>query len=227
MIALASGANITLNADGSHTVNPVGKLDHRSIGEQVTDTVDYTVSDRKGGLDTAKVSVAIDGAGSALPSLGLSHGNWKIHDGSPNANDWTVSGNTSFELYLGFEAVAIIVVEIVIASAATTAASAIVAVAKRTAKKCRECYLAWSSPWIFQRHSLEIIVPWRMPACCDDGSQPADARGNVFLFQLIPRIGRTAAGWAGMVARAAGSRFGARIGKLGADKPLPTPGHSL
>ncbi|WP_424971012.1 Ig-like domain-containing protein [Dinoroseobacter sp. S76] len=61
-IALASGALLTLNADGTFDYNPNGQFESLALGESDTDSFTYTVSDGNGGTDTATVTVTIDGA---------------------------------------------------------------------------------------------------------------------------------------------------------------------
>ena len=65
-VALQSGALLTLNADGSYDYDPNGAFDNLSTGETATDSFTYTVSDGRGGADTAVVTLAIDGQ-SAIP----------------------------------------------------------------------------------------------------------------------------------------------------------------
>lgn len=60
-IALASGALLTLNADGTFDYNPNGQFESLAVGESDTDSFTYTISDGNGGTDTATVTVTIDG----------------------------------------------------------------------------------------------------------------------------------------------------------------------
>ncbi|OSQ42086.1 Ig-like domain-containing protein, partial [Marivita geojedonensis] len=60
-ISLASGALVTVQADGSFDYNQNGAFDSLNSGEQATDGFSYTVSDGQGGTDTADVSIVIDG----------------------------------------------------------------------------------------------------------------------------------------------------------------------
>lgn len=60
-IALASGALLTLNADGTFDYDPNGQFEALSAGQSGSDSFDYTVSDGNGGTDTATVSVTITG----------------------------------------------------------------------------------------------------------------------------------------------------------------------
>ena len=61
-ITLASGALLTVNADGSYSYDPNGQFDALNDGETATDTFTYTVSDGNGGTDTATVTVTINGS---------------------------------------------------------------------------------------------------------------------------------------------------------------------
>ncbi|MEE4121299.1 MAG: Ig-like domain-containing protein, partial [Paracoccaceae bacterium] len=61
LINLASGARLTLNADGSYTYDPNGKFEDLTEGQFETDTFEYTVSDEFGASDTATVTVKIEG----------------------------------------------------------------------------------------------------------------------------------------------------------------------
>ncbi|GIT86743.1 S-layer family protein [Roseobacter sp. OBYS 0001] len=60
-VALASGALLTLNSDGTFDYDPNGQFETLSAGQSGTDTFDYTVSDGNGGADTATVTVDISG----------------------------------------------------------------------------------------------------------------------------------------------------------------------
>ncbi|WP_233140062.1 Ig-like domain-containing protein, partial [Marivita geojedonensis] len=60
-ISLASGALVTVQADGSFDYDQNGAFDSLNSGEQATDGFSYTVSDGQGGTDIADVSIVIDG----------------------------------------------------------------------------------------------------------------------------------------------------------------------
>ena len=60
-ITLASGALLTVNADGSYDYDPNGKFDFLKPGDSTTDSFDYTVSNGNGGSDTATVTITIGG----------------------------------------------------------------------------------------------------------------------------------------------------------------------
>lgn len=60
-IELGSGADLVVNADGSFSVDPTGDLDWLAVGESVTETFVYGVSDGNGGSDDASVTITING----------------------------------------------------------------------------------------------------------------------------------------------------------------------
>jgi len=55
----------TNNGNGTFNYNPNGKFDYLKVGEQATDHFLYTVSDDKGGADTATITIAISGVNDA------------------------------------------------------------------------------------------------------------------------------------------------------------------
>ena len=61
-IALATGALLTLSADGNFEYDPNGAFEALAVGETATDSFNYTVSDSNGGTDTAAVEITINGA---------------------------------------------------------------------------------------------------------------------------------------------------------------------
>ncbi len=63
--ALASGALLTLNADGSYAYNPNGQFESLAVGESTTDSFTYTVSDGNGGTDTLTATITINGVNDA------------------------------------------------------------------------------------------------------------------------------------------------------------------
>jgi VCBS repeat-containing protein len=67
-IALASGALLTLNGDGSYDYDPNGSFESLAGGQTATDTFTYTVSDGNGATDTATVTITINGVNDA-PAL--------------------------------------------------------------------------------------------------------------------------------------------------------------
>lgn len=64
-LALASGAVVAVNADGSLNYIPGGGFASLGAGERATDTFTYTVDDGNGGTSAATVTVTIDGANDA------------------------------------------------------------------------------------------------------------------------------------------------------------------
>jgi VCBS repeat-containing protein len=64
-ITLASGALLTLNANGTYSYDPNGQFEALGVGETATDTFTYTISDGTGGTDTATVTITINGANDA------------------------------------------------------------------------------------------------------------------------------------------------------------------
>ncbi|MEM6743165.1 MAG: Ig-like domain-containing protein, partial [Pseudomonadota bacterium] len=64
-ITLASGALLTLNADGSFTYLPNGAFDTLSLGDNAEDTFEYTITDDQGDSDTATATVQISGENDA------------------------------------------------------------------------------------------------------------------------------------------------------------------
>lgn len=62
-IDLASGAQVTLNADGSYTYDPHHAFDSLYSDEHADDSFDYQISDGNGGYDSATVTVRINGKG--------------------------------------------------------------------------------------------------------------------------------------------------------------------
>lgn len=61
-VTLASGAKLTLNANGSFSYDPNRKFEGLRQGDMATDSFTYTVSDGHGGTATATVTVSIAGA---------------------------------------------------------------------------------------------------------------------------------------------------------------------
>ena len=60
-ITLASGALLTLNSDGSFSYDPNGQFDPLGAGQSDSNSFGYTISDGRGGLDSATVTVTVDG----------------------------------------------------------------------------------------------------------------------------------------------------------------------
>ncbi len=64
-VAIASGALVTVNADGSYSYAANGAFEYLGAGETAIDTFEYTVSDGNGGVDTATVSITVNGMNDA------------------------------------------------------------------------------------------------------------------------------------------------------------------
>ncbi|MFN3148161.1 MAG: Ig-like domain-containing protein [Paracoccaceae bacterium] len=60
-IALASGATLTVNADGTYDYDPNGALESLGAGDEAEETFSYTISDGNGGTSTASVTITITG----------------------------------------------------------------------------------------------------------------------------------------------------------------------
>ena len=63
--ALASGALLTLNANGAYTYNPNGRFEYLGAGQSTTDSFSYTVADAGGATATANVTITINGVNDA------------------------------------------------------------------------------------------------------------------------------------------------------------------
>lgn len=61
-ITLASGAEVTLNGDGTFDYNPNSQFEDLNEGDTATDSFTYTVSDGNSGTATADVTITVDGA---------------------------------------------------------------------------------------------------------------------------------------------------------------------
>lgn len=64
-IGLLSGAEVTMQPDGSYVYDPNGQYDFLAAGQSTTDTFIYTISDGTGGTDTATVTITITGTNDA------------------------------------------------------------------------------------------------------------------------------------------------------------------
>ncbi len=69
----ARGATVSVNADGSLSYDPSGRLDALRAGEEVRDTVTYRVSDGNGGTDTATITVTVRGVNDRPVAAGDSY----------------------------------------------------------------------------------------------------------------------------------------------------------
>lgn len=84
-VTLESGAKITVSADGSYDLDTAGLLDFLSVGEILTDSFEYAVSDGNGGSDTARVGVTI---------VGVNDGPVALDDAAATDEDHAVTGAT-------------------------------------------------------------------------------------------------------------------------------------
>ena len=65
-IALASGALLTLNSDGTFDYDPNGAFESLNNGESDSDSFTYTIDDGNGATDSATVNITIDGVTDVL-----------------------------------------------------------------------------------------------------------------------------------------------------------------
>ncbi|MBS0289270.1 MAG: cadherin-like domain-containing protein [Proteobacteria bacterium] len=68
-IALASGALVKVESDGSYTYNPNGKFDYLDTGQTATDSFTYTATDGHGGFSTATATITITGIANNHPPV--------------------------------------------------------------------------------------------------------------------------------------------------------------
>lgn len=64
-IALASGARLTLQANGSYSYDPNHAFDHLNTGQSGTDSFSYSISDGKGGTASTTVAITVAGVSDA------------------------------------------------------------------------------------------------------------------------------------------------------------------
>ncbi|MEM7212006.1 MAG: M10 family metallopeptidase C-terminal domain-containing protein, partial [Pseudomonadota bacterium] len=82
--ALASGADVTILANGSMTFDTNGAYDSLAVGQTETETVTYTIEATDGGTDTATVTITVSGTNDGPVALA---------DGFTVAEDVTLNGN--------------------------------------------------------------------------------------------------------------------------------------
>ncbi len=105
---------VTDNGDGAFGYDPNGQFEYLAVGEQVSDTFTYTVSDGHGGTDTATVTVKVTGVNdvpTANDDSGTSFttdedtlfttGNVLVNDTDPDASDTLVVDNFNISGTLG------------------------------------------------------------------------------------------------------------------------------
>lgn len=66
-----AGAVTAWNADGSFTYDPDGQFEYLKAGGSASDSFTYTVSDGKGGTDTATVTITVNGASDVPTNISL------------------------------------------------------------------------------------------------------------------------------------------------------------
>jgi len=64
-VTLASGALVTLNADGTYSYDPNGSFEQVPLGSSITDTFNYTIDDGSGLTDTVAVTIVVNGSNEA------------------------------------------------------------------------------------------------------------------------------------------------------------------
>ncbi len=84
--ALASGAILTLNADGSFVYDPNGAFEALDVGETAFDSFTYQVGDGFGNFDTATATITVNGAEDA-PVIGGTATGTVAEDGTLTATD--------------------------------------------------------------------------------------------------------------------------------------------
>jgi len=67
----AKGAVTAWHADGSFTYDPNGQFEYLKAGDSASDSFSYTVSDGRGGIDTATVTITVHGANDAPTNISL------------------------------------------------------------------------------------------------------------------------------------------------------------
>ena len=88
-IPLASGAMLTVNADGSFAYDPNGRFSWLRRGETASDSYTYTITDVNGETSTATVTILIQGGGGEDDLIGVFDGNWWV--GVSNATSFVSS----------------------------------------------------------------------------------------------------------------------------------------
>ena len=92
-VTLPSGALVTMQSDGSFDYDPNGVFDSLGSGESTTDSFTYQISDGEGGLDTATVTITINGLDDALGMTGLADGTVGGTDGTVLEPDLATGSN--------------------------------------------------------------------------------------------------------------------------------------
>jgi VCBS repeat-containing protein len=100
-ITLASGALLTVYADGSYSFDPNGQYDYLAVGETAEETYTYAISDGNGGSDTATVTITIVGVNDAPVAVddaytGQQDETLSIAAPGTLVNDYDVDGDAIF-----------------------------------------------------------------------------------------------------------------------------------
>lgn len=66
-VTLASGARVTLNADGTYDYDPNGAFDALNDGESAQDSFSYQITDNNGAVSSATVDITVNGIGGSGP----------------------------------------------------------------------------------------------------------------------------------------------------------------
>ena len=115
-ITLPSGANVTLESDGTYSYEPAGEFESLSHGESASDTFEYTVSDGRGHTESATVTIIVHGEND-LPKAAddseattedekVSYDSILVNDSDPEGDNLTVksvegcTGNVGSEITL-------------------------------------------------------------------------------------------------------------------------------
>ena len=100
---LASGAALTVNADGTFIYDPNGAFDALDAGETATDQFTYTIRDASGATDTATVTLTVNGETNTTGTGGADEfvggGGADLFDGGGGAD--TLSGGGGLDTLIG------------------------------------------------------------------------------------------------------------------------------
>ena len=99
-ITLASGVTLTLNSNGTFNYNPNSAFDELNQDETATDNFSYTISDGRGGTDTAVVTITINGIGSSNTIIGTK-GNDILNGTAGNDIFNSIAGNDLLNGFAG------------------------------------------------------------------------------------------------------------------------------
>ncbi len=96
-IALASGALLTVTADGAFTYDPNARFERLAAGERASETFTYTLQDNYGETDTATVAITVLGANdeptAADDSISINEDTVLVASGSLLSNDTDPDGS--------------------------------------------------------------------------------------------------------------------------------------